>query len=182
MFSSYVAARTDPGNVGLGLSPSQRCSHEPRGLLRIVPSENPQARLCSDRGFERNGDVTTGMRRWRSALRLLNSAIGGSKLSLSLGVRDGTGFLPFPLSWVRPKANGWQAGPRFSPRDPMSSHNARNPLRKQNKPMTQHDNTVKIRELVDRQVQAWEKHDFGIAAPDWLASGELISPGGACAR
>jgi len=44
--------------------------------------------------------------------------------------------------------------------------------------MTQHDNTVKIRELVDRQVQAWEKHDFGIAAPDWLASGELISPGG----
>jgi ketosteroid isomerase-like protein len=40
------------------------------------------------------------------------------------------------------------------------------------------DNTVKIRELVDRQVQAWEKHDFGIAAPDWLPSGELISPGG----
>ncbi len=35
-----------------------------------------------------------------------------------------------------------------------------------------------IRELVDRQVQAWEKHDFGIAAPDWLPSGELISPGG----
>jgi hypothetical protein len=25
------------------------------------------------------------------------------------------------------------------------------------------DNTVKIKELVDRQVQAWEKHDFGIA-------------------
>ena len=40
------------------------------------------------------------------------------------------------------------------------------------------DNPVKIRELVDRQVQAWEKHDFGIAAPDWLPSGELISPGG----
>ena len=44
--------------------------------------------------------------------------------------------------------------------------------------MTQPDNTMKIRELVDRQVQAWEKHDFGIAAPDWLPSGELISPGG----
>ncbi len=47
---------------------------------------------------------------------------------------------------------------------------------------TKNDNTVKIRELVDRQVQAWEKHDFGIAAPDWLPnwlpSGELISPGG----
>jgi len=40
------------------------------------------------------------------------------------------------------------------------------------------DNTVKIRELVERQAQAWEKHDFGIAAPDWLPSGELISPGG----
>jgi hypothetical protein len=33
--------------------------------------------------------------RWRSALRLLNSIIGGSKLSLSLGVRDGTGFYRF---------------------------------------------------------------------------------------
>ena len=43
---------------------------------------------------------------------------------------------------------------------------------------SKNDNTVKIRELVDRQVQAWEKHDFGIAAPDWLPSGELISPGG----
>ena len=40
------------------------------------------------------------------------------------------------------------------------------------------DNTVKIRELVDRQAQAWEKNDFGIAASDWLPSGELISPGG----
>jgi ketosteroid isomerase-like protein len=40
------------------------------------------------------------------------------------------------------------------------------------------DNPVKIRELVDRQVQAWEKHDFEIAAPDWLPRGELISPGG----
>src|ERR1700739_1413043 len=44
--------------------------------------------------------------------------------------------------------------------------------------MTQHDKTMKIRELVDRQAQAWEKHDFGIAAPDWLPSGELLSPGG----
>ncbi len=43
---------------------------------------------------------------------------------------------------------------------------------------SKNDNTVKIRELVDRQVQAWEKHDFGIAAPDWLPNGELISPGG----
>lgn len=41
------------------------------------------------------------------------------------------------------------------------------------------DNTIaKIRALVDRQVQAWEKHDFGIAAGDWLPDGELISPGG----
>ena len=40
------------------------------------------------------------------------------------------------------------------------------------------DNAAKIRELVDRQAQAWEKHDFGIAAPDWLPSGELLSPGG----
>lgn len=37
---------------------------------------------------------------------------------------------------------------------------------------------MKIRELVDRQAQAWEKHDFGIAAPDWLPGAELISPGG----
>lgn len=40
------------------------------------------------------------------------------------------------------------------------------------------DNLVKIKELVDRQVEAWEKHDFGIAAADWLPSGEMISPGG----
>ena len=44
--------------------------------------------------------------------------------------------------------------------------------------LAKNDNPVKIRELVDRQVQAWEKHDFGIAAPDWLPSGEMISPGG----
>jgi hypothetical protein len=59
----------------------------------------------------------------------------------------------------------------------MTSHAARNPCGS-NKSMTQQDNTVKIRELVDRQVQAWETHDFGIAAPDWLPSGEVISPGG----
>jgi hypothetical protein len=35
------------------------------------------------------------MRRCRSPLKLLNSAIGGSKLSFSLGVRDGTGFYRF---------------------------------------------------------------------------------------
>jgi uncharacterized protein (TIGR02246 family) len=40
------------------------------------------------------------------------------------------------------------------------------------------DRTAKIRALVDRQVQAWEKHDFGIAAGDWLPDGELTSPGG----
>jgi ketosteroid isomerase-like protein len=49
--------------------------------------------------------------------------------------------------------------------------------------VVQHDSsknndTVKIRELVERQAKAWEKHDFGIAAPDWLPNGELISPGG----
>ncbi len=40
------------------------------------------------------------------------------------------------------------------------------------------DSKMKIMELVDRQVQAWEKQDFAIAAPDWLPSGEMISPGG----
>ena len=40
------------------------------------------------------------------------------------------------------------------------------------------DNMAKIRALVDRQVQAWAKQDFGIAAGDWLSDGELISPGG----
>ena len=40
------------------------------------------------------------------------------------------------------------------------------------------DNTMKIRELVDRQAQAWEKNDFRTGASDWLPSGELISPGG----
>lgn len=40
------------------------------------------------------------------------------------------------------------------------------------------DNKMKVMELVDRQVQAWERDDFRIAAADWLPSGELISPGG----
>jgi ketosteroid isomerase-like protein len=38
--------------------------------------------------------------------------------------------------------------------------------------------TADIVALVNRQVQAWEKHDFEIAAADWLPTGELISPGG----
>ena len=32
--------------------------------------------------------------------------------------------------------------------------------------------------LVNRQVQAWEKHDFAIAADDWLPNGEMFFPGG----
>jgi len=32
--------------------------------------------------------------------------------------------------------------------------------------------------ILSRQAQAWEKHDFSIAAPDWLPDGELTSPGG----
>jgi ketosteroid isomerase-like protein len=31
---------------------------------------------------------------------------------------------------------------------------------------------------VNRQVQAWEKRDFAIAADDWLPNGESFSPGG----
>jgi hypothetical protein len=38
--------------------------------------------------------------------------------------------------------------------------------------------TSKIMALVNRQVQAWEKNNFAIAAVDWLPTGELISPGG----
>jgi ketosteroid isomerase-like protein len=59
-----------------------------------------------------------------------------------------------------------------------------NPSGNSNQPqVAKHDtarneNSVKIRQLVDRQVEAWEKHDFAIAAPDWLSSGEMISPGG----
>ena len=36
----------------------------------------------------------------------------------------------------------------------------------------------RARALVSRQVQAWEKHDFAIAADDWLPRGELFFPGG----
>ena len=39
-------------------------------------------------------------------------------------------------------------------------------------------NTTEIVALVNRQVQAWEKNDFALAAADWLPTGELISPGG----
>jgi ketosteroid isomerase-like protein len=39
-------------------------------------------------------------------------------------------------------------------------------------------NTADIVALVNRQIQAWEKNNFGIAAADWLPTGELISPGG----
>jgi ketosteroid isomerase-like protein len=37
---------------------------------------------------------------------------------------------------------------------------------------------LKIRQLIDRQAQAWQKHDFSIAAGDWLPTAELVSPGG----
>ena len=40
------------------------------------------------------------------------------------------------------------------------------------------NDSVQVRALVNRQVQAWEKHDFVIAADDWLPNGELFSPGG----
>ena len=42
---------------------------------------------------------------------------------------------------------------------------------------TKSDN-AQVRALVTRQVQAWEKCDFAIAADDWLPNGELFSPGG----
>jgi len=32
--------------------------------------------------------------------------------------------------------------------------------------------------LVNRQVQAWERRDFAIAADDWLPNGKLFSSGG----
>jgi ketosteroid isomerase-like protein len=32
--------------------------------------------------------------------------------------------------------------------------------------------------ILSRQARAWEKHDFRIAALDWLPDGELTSPGG----
>jgi hypothetical protein len=36
--------------------------------------------------------------------------------------------------------------------------------------------SAQVRALVNRQVQAWEKRDFAIAADDWLPNGELFSP------
>ena len=39
------------------------------------------------------------------------------------------------------------------------------------------NNSAQVRALVNRQVQAWEKRDFAIAADDWLPNGELFSPG-----
>ncbi len=68
-------------------------------------------------------------------------------------------------------------------KEPSAAQASRNLTANSNQPQGaghdshKNDSTVEIRELVDRQVQAWEKHDFGIAAPDWLPSGELISPG-----
>jgi len=35
--------------------------------------------------------------------------------------------------------------------------------------------TPQVRALVNRQVQAWEKCDFALAADDWLPNGELLS-------
>ena len=37
---------------------------------------------------------------------------------------------------------------------------------------------LKIRQLIARQAQAWEKQDFSIAAGDWLPTAQLVSPGG----
>jgi len=39
------------------------------------------------------------------------------------------------------------------------------------------NDSAQVRSLVNRQVQAWEKRDFAIAADDWLPNGELFSPG-----
>jgi uncharacterized protein (TIGR02246 family) len=35
-----------------------------------------------------------------------------------------------------------------------------------------------VRQLVERQVRAWEKEDFTLAASDWLPTAVLISPEG----
>ena len=40
------------------------------------------------------------------------------------------------------------------------------------------NDSVQVRALVNRQVQAWVKHDFAIAADDWLPNGEIFFPGG----
>ena len=69
-------------------------------------------------------------------------------------------------------------------KEPTAAHVSRKLVGNSNQPQVarydaaKNDNPAKIRELVDRQAQAWEKHDFGIAAPDWLPTGELLSPGG----
>ena len=40
------------------------------------------------------------------------------------------------------------------------------------------NDSAQVRALVNRQVQAWEKRDFAIAADDWLPNGELFFTGG----
>jgi len=40
------------------------------------------------------------------------------------------------------------------------------------------NDSAQLRALVNRQLLAWEKRDFVIAADDWLPNGELFSPGG----
>ena len=40
------------------------------------------------------------------------------------------------------------------------------------------NDSARVRALVNRQVQAWEKRDFAIAADDWLPNGKLFSSGG----
>ena len=40
------------------------------------------------------------------------------------------------------------------------------------------NDSAQVRALVNRQVEAWEKRDFAIAANDWLPNGKLFSPGG----
>jgi hypothetical protein len=40
------------------------------------------------------------------------------------------------------------------------------------------NDSAQVRALVNRQVQAWEKRNFAIAADDWLPNAELFSPGG----
>jgi ketosteroid isomerase-like protein len=49
-------------------------------------------------------------------------------------------------------------------------------MRRAEKPTKNHREHV--RALVNRQVLAWEKRDFAIAANDWLPDGELFFPGG----
>ena len=38
--------------------------------------------------------------------------------------------------------------------------------------------SARVRALVKRQVQAWEKRDFALAAGDWLPNAKLFFPGG----